>query len=188
LKLRSVGAYRRRLVIVLFGSLFLFLGLRLFLLGGGLATDDFWLGGYEEGLKGSRQRGKKALVGAAIEVRGHGSGRLRLQALGNYPIVVASYLELAEPSIADGARYCVAGGAGRVIFLPYFLAAGVHVKRDLSAIREQLSREFPKVEFVLAEALGPHTLLDRIVLERASEAERQGSVEQRAKTSSASST
>jgi transposase-like protein len=45
--------------------------------------DEFWLGGYEEGLKGSRQHGKKALVGAAIEVRGAGSGRLRLQVLAN---------------------------------------------------------------------------------------------------------
>src|SRR5680860_1525658 len=43
--------------------------------------DEFWLGGYEEGLKGSRERGKKALVGVAIEVRGAGSGRLRLQVL-----------------------------------------------------------------------------------------------------------
>ncbi len=43
--------------------------------------DEFWLGGYEKGLKGSRQRGKKALVGIAIEVRGQGSGRLRLQVL-----------------------------------------------------------------------------------------------------------
>jgi transposase-like protein len=43
--------------------------------------DEFWLGGHEEGLKGSRERGKKALVGAAIEVRGAGSGRLRLQVL-----------------------------------------------------------------------------------------------------------
>src|SRR5215212_9376476 len=50
-------------------------------LQGEVEIDDFWLGGYEEGLKGSRQRGKKALVGAAIEVRGHGSGRLRLQVL-----------------------------------------------------------------------------------------------------------
>ena len=41
-------------------------------------SDEFWLGGYEGGLKGSRQHGKKALVGAAIEVRGAGSGRLRL--------------------------------------------------------------------------------------------------------------
>jgi hypothetical protein len=43
--------------------------------------DEFWLGGYEEGLKGSRQRGKTALVGVAIEVRGAGSGRLRLAVL-----------------------------------------------------------------------------------------------------------
>ena len=46
-------------------------------------VDEFWLGGYEEGLKGSRQHGKKALVGAAIEVRGAGSGRLRLAMLAN---------------------------------------------------------------------------------------------------------
>jgi len=45
--------------------------------------DEFFLGGYEEGLTGGRQRGKKTLVGAAIEVRGRGSGRLRLQALPN---------------------------------------------------------------------------------------------------------
>lgn len=34
-----------------------------------------------EGLSGGRQRGKKALVGVAIEVRGRGSGRLRLAVL-----------------------------------------------------------------------------------------------------------
>ena len=51
------------------------------LLTGEVEIDEFWLGGYEEGLKGSRQHGKKALVGAAIEVRAAGSGRLRLQVL-----------------------------------------------------------------------------------------------------------
>jgi hypothetical protein len=43
--------------------------------------DEFFLGGYEEGLKGGRQRGKKVLCGVAIEVRGRGSGRLRLAVL-----------------------------------------------------------------------------------------------------------
>ena len=43
--------------------------------------DEFFLGGLEEGLKGGRQRGKKAMVGIAVEVRGRGSGRLRLQIL-----------------------------------------------------------------------------------------------------------
>jgi transposase-like protein len=52
-------------------------------LKGEVEIDEFFLGGHEDGLKGGRQHGKKALVGAAIEVRGRGSGRLRLQALPN---------------------------------------------------------------------------------------------------------
>ena len=43
--------------------------------------DEFFHGGHEEGLKGGRQHGKKVLRGAAIELRGRGSGRLRLQML-----------------------------------------------------------------------------------------------------------
>ena len=50
-------------------------------LRGEVEIDEFFLGGYEEGLKGSRQRGKKALCGVAIEVRGRGSGRIRLAVL-----------------------------------------------------------------------------------------------------------
>lgn len=52
-------------------------------LKGEVEIDEFFLGGHEEGLKGGRQHGKKALVGIAIEVRGQGSGRLRLQVLEN---------------------------------------------------------------------------------------------------------
>ncbi len=43
--------------------------------------DEFYIGGLEEGRKGGRQRGRKVLVGVAVEVRGRGSGRLRLQIL-----------------------------------------------------------------------------------------------------------
>ena len=43
--------------------------------------DEFFLGGYEEGLRGGRQHGKKALCGVAVEVRGRGSGRVRLGVL-----------------------------------------------------------------------------------------------------------
>lgn len=50
-------------------------------LKGEVEIDEFFLGGYEEGLKGGRQHGKKTLCGVAIEVRGRGSGRLRLQVL-----------------------------------------------------------------------------------------------------------
>ncbi len=48
------------------------------LLAAEVEVDEFFLGGLDEGLRGGRQRGKKALVGVAVEVRGRGSGRLRL--------------------------------------------------------------------------------------------------------------
>jgi transposase-like protein len=43
--------------------------------------DEFFLGGLEEGRRGGRERGEKALCGVAVEVRGAGSGRLRLAVL-----------------------------------------------------------------------------------------------------------
>jgi transposase-like protein len=51
------------------------------LLKGEVEVDEFFLGGFEQGKRGGRQRGKKALVGVVIEVRGRGSGRVRLQVL-----------------------------------------------------------------------------------------------------------
>ena len=54
--------------------------------------------------------------------------------------------------------------------LPYFLAAGVHVRRDLTEARRILSEKFPQVSFALAGPLGPHPLLIEVVLERARKA------------------
>jgi transposase-like protein len=55
----------------------------------------------EEGLKGGRQRGKKALCGVAIEVRGQGSGRLRLTVLPD--AAGPSLLAFAKATTAPGA-------------------------------------------------------------------------------------
>ncbi len=90
----------------------------------------------------------------------HLAGVLRERGHG---IVVASFLELAEPNIEAGGRACVAAGATRVVLLPYFLSAGVHVRRDLTAARDNLGRDFPEVAFVLAEPLGRHPLLAQVV-------------------------
>ncbi len=87
-----------------------------------------------------------------------------------YAVVEASFLELAEPSIDAAGRRCVAQGTARVILLPYFLSAGVHVQRDLQEHRDRLEKAFPRVEFVLAQPLGRHPLLREIVAQRAREA------------------
>lgn len=96
-------------------------------------------------------------VAAQLRARGHA-------------IVVASFLELAPPGIEDGGRACVASGAERVVMVPYFLSAGVHVRRDLTQARDNLAREFPHVTFLLAEPLGRHPMLIDVVAHRAEEA------------------
>jgi sirohydrochlorin ferrochelatase len=90
--------------------------------------------------------------------------------LAGHEIVVSSFLELAAPGIEDGGRQCVAAGAARVVLVPYFLSAGIHVRRDLVAARDALAAEFPGVEFLLAEPMGRHPLLVEVVLQRAAEA------------------
>jgi len=89
---------------------------------------------------------------------------------GDYDPVVASFLELAEPSIVEGGRRCCREGAQRVVMVPYFLSAGVHFLRDLQAVRDQLAAEFPGRAFLLAEPFGRHPALLQIVIERAGEA------------------
>jgi sirohydrochlorin ferrochelatase len=87
-----------------------------------------------------------------------------------YEIVTAAYLELAAPDIEAGGARCVEMRAERVVMIPYFLSAGVHVRRDLTAARDALARRFPGVDFRLAEPLGPHPLLLQVVEDRAREA------------------
>ena len=110
---------------------------------------------------GSRQEEANAdllHVAAALRTRG-------------WAIVEASFLELAEPGIEAGGVRCVEQGAERVVLVPYFLSAGVHVRRDLAEARAKLAERFPAVEFRLAEPLGRHPLLLDVVEERARGAE-----------------
>ena len=91
----------------------------------------------------------------------------RLAERGDYRIVEPAFLELAEPGIAEGGDLCVDRGATRVLMVPYFLSAGVHLIRDLTAARDELGRRHPGVEFRLGPPLGPDPLLEQLVAERA---------------------
>ena len=90
----------------------------------------------------------------------------RVVGSGEYRIVEPAFLELAEPDIAAGGDRCVEQGATRVLMVPYFLSAGVHLIRDLTATRDELKRRHPAVEFRLGPPLGPDPLLDRLVADR----------------------
>jgi sirohydrochlorin ferrochelatase len=107
-----------------------------------------------------RQEANEDLEHIAEQLRGHD----------RYAFVQPSFLELSEPTIAEGGALCVARKVKRVVMLPYFLSAGVHARDDLTAARDELATKFPDVEFRLAQPLGRHPLLVEIVLQRAAEA------------------
>lgn len=111
---------------------------------------------------GSREEQANADLFHAVE---------ELRRRGRYQIVEAAFLELAEPDIDAGASQCVAAGATRLILLPYFLSAGVHVNRDLEDARRRLSERHPLVQFRLAEPMGRHPLLLEVLADRARNAE-----------------
>ena len=80
--------------------------------------------------------------------------------------VVASFLELADPDIVGGAEQCLALGAPRLLLAPYFLSAGRHVVQDLEDARQQIIANHPQLDCRLAGPLGPHPLLETILIER----------------------
>jgi sirohydrochlorin ferrochelatase len=92
-----------------------------------------------------------------------------LRSRGEYAIVEASYLEIAKPTIPQGAAACVAAGAERVLMLPFFLSAGSHVVDDLERHRRELAAAHPGVEFRLCPPLGLHPLMLEIIRDRLAE-------------------
>ncbi len=70
-------------------------------LRGEVEVDEGFLGGRDTDLRGGRQRDGKPLVGVAVEVRGNGSGRLRLQLL---PDASAASLTPLSPRASPPAR------------------------------------------------------------------------------------
>lgn len=96
----------------------------------------------------------------------------QLRQLGRYALVQTSFLELSEPTIVAGGTLCVNAGVQRVVMLPYFLSPGIHAHDDMIAAREDLSKRFPHVEFLLAQPLGRHPLLAEVAAQRAEEAEK----------------
>ncbi|MFP6763104.1 MAG: CbiX/SirB N-terminal domain-containing protein [Planctomycetaceae bacterium] len=117
----------------------------------------------------------------AVQLIAHGSRRAeaneelaeiarRLRDQSDYQLVIASYLELTDPSIPAGVRLCVASGAREVLMLPYFLSSGLHVTEDLQRFRDAAHTEFPDVTFRLCPPLGLHPLIIDILRDRLTEA------------------
>jgi transposase-like protein len=122
-------------------------------LWGEVEVDEFFLGGLEEGQRGGRQRGRKALCAVAVEVRGQGSGRLRLAVLEDASR--ASLTAFVRVSVAPGAIVHTGGWHGY-----NGLAAAGYERRRRSQMAEPGEQLLPRahraVSNLKAWMLGTH--------------------------------
>jgi sirohydrochlorin cobaltochelatase len=112
----------------------------------------------------------------AIVLLGHGSrearsnlefeqlvGQLRLRWHPRH--IVGAYVELAQPSLADGLRQAAAI-ADRVVIVPCFLFSAGHVKNDLALELLRVRQGAPNVEFTPAQVLGVHPAMVQAAVNR----------------------
>ena len=69
--------------------------------------------------------------------------------------VSCAYLEMAEPTIPSAIAASARAGASRIVIVPFFLAPGMHVRRDLVAILDSARREHG-IPVELADFFGSH--------------------------------
>ncbi|MBW8192087.1 CbiX/SirB N-terminal domain-containing protein [Neiella marina] len=80
--------------------------------------------------------------------------KLAAQFEAQFDSVRAAFLELAEPSIEDSIAKAIADGCHQITVVPYFLAAGRHVREDVPAIVAEAQRLNPQITIQLTEHLG----------------------------------
>lgn len=73
---------------------------------------------------------------------------------GQYDVVKTAFLEFAEPSLEESITACVKEGVRHIVILPYFLASGNHVTRDIPAVVEKIEVTYVEVKIELKEHLG----------------------------------
>ena len=90
-----------------------------------------------------------------------------VRARGVFDRVEVGFMECNEPTIPDAVDACIAGGAGRVVAVPYFLHTGTHVADDLPALLEEAQARHPHVQFQMGRYLGASPALIAILAARA---------------------
>ena len=93
------------------------------------------------------------------------AGRIRELDAGAYDGVEIAFLEIAEPSIHEGISRCIEQGAEEIVVVPYFLASGNHVSRDIPGELECARAGSPGVRIRQSPYLGASDAMAQLVLD-----------------------
>lgn len=120
------------------------------LLAGQVQVDETYIGGEEAGLAGGRAKGKKALVGVAVEVEPKGFGRCRMRVI---PDASAATLgTFVTENVAAGATVITDGWSGYLGLPALGYTHDRRSQRAAKALGEDIGRLLPGVHRVASLA------------------------------------
>jgi sirohydrochlorin ferrochelatase len=78
-------------------------------------------------------------------------------------IVEYAYLQYVQPTPEEALDRCVQQGANKILIVPYFMQAGVHVTKDIPALLEKARQKHPTLDIRVTDYVGAHPLMEQIV-------------------------
>lgn len=84
-----------------------------------------------------------------------------------YDLVIPAFLEFANPSLEESILSCIDKGTSEIVILPYFLASGNHVTRDIPEVVQKIQSSHPQVKIILKEHLGSSSDMVRLLSDMA---------------------
>jgi sirohydrochlorin ferrochelatase len=87
--------------------------------------------------------------------------------------VLLAFLQFNHPNLSEAIDQAVAEGMKRIVVVPFFLAAGVHVSKDIPEEIEQARMRHSGVETLLSHPLLPDPRIAEILLDRIRESRLQ---------------
>ncbi len=84
-------------------------------------------------------------------------------------MVAVCHMSMRGPHFPEVFDRCAAGGANKIIVIPYFLHAGLHILQDIPEMLREKARQYPQVEIILGKNLGYDDCLVDLVLRRLEE-------------------
>ena len=85
--------------------------------------------------------------------------------------VEGAFMELSNPGIPEVVRRVAGEGVKKIVFVPYFLYEGMHIKHDIPQIIAEVSAQCPEISFKMGRPIGVEPVLAQILIERAKAAE-----------------
>ncbi|MDS1029030.1 CbiX/SirB N-terminal domain-containing protein [Bacillota bacterium LX-D] len=86
-------------------------------------------------------------------------------------IVEPAFMSQAEPTISDAIAKLAAQDVEKIVVMPLFLFAGMHVQKDIPEILAEERTKHPGVEILYAPNLGSDPRIVDIIIDRIKEVE-----------------